>query len=245
MGALSLVRPTVQATPTSGMSDAAAPALTFAIADLHGRADLLEDALAAIEAYPAGAVGRTVVFLGDYIDRGPNSARVIARLKASPPAGWRWICLKGNHEAMMALVMRDPERMEVWIANGGEATILSYEGHRDAVAGDLAWMEALPLFHVDAHRVYVHGGVEPGVPLDRQGEDVLLWKRYPAEFAEGYGTRHVVHGHQPYTDGPLRHPGRTDLDTLAWLTGRLVVGVFDDALTGGPVDLIEVRRRPA
>ena len=74
---------------------------------------------------------------------------------------------------------------------------------------------------------------------------MLLWKRYPRDDAAGHGARHVVHGHDPDPEGPLRLAGRTALDTLAWRSGRLVVGVFDDARPGGPVDLVEVRRRPA
>jgi serine/threonine protein phosphatase 1 len=222
-----------------------APGLTFAIADLHGRFDLLQDALVEIERYPAGAVGRTVVFLGDYIDRGPQGAEVIERLVLGPPPGWRWICLKGNHEAMMAIALQNPDQIDWWIGNGGDATIRSYQPHRELMAAHLAWVQALPTLHVDAHRVFVHGGVDPAIPLDRQPDKTLLWKRYPRDAGEGHGDLHVVHGHDPNEDGPLRHPGRTDLDTLAWATGRLVVGVFDDARPGGPIDLIELRRRPA
>ena len=230
---------------TDGPPSQAPPGLTFAVADLHGRFDLLQDALVAIEDYPAGAVGRTVVFLGDYVDRGPQGADIVDRLLVGAPAGWRWICLKGNHEAMMALAMGNPDRLEWWISNGGDATIMSYQGRRDLIASHLAWIEALPCMHVDAHRVYVHGGVDPAMPLDAQPEKTLLWKRYPPGAKDGHGAFHVVHGHDPNQDGPLRLAGRTDLDTLAWATGRLVVGVFDDAQPGGPIDFIEVRRRPA
>lgn len=223
----------------------AAPGLTFAVADLHGRFDLLGDALDAIESYPSAAVGRTVVFLGDYVDRGPASAQVLERLRVGPPEGWRWVCLKGNHEAMMSLALRNPDRLDWWIGNGGDATISSYRDRREQIAADLAFVDALATTHVDDHRVFVHGGLEDGVPLDRQPEKTLLWKRYARDDETGYGTRHVVHGHDPNEDGPLRLAGRTDLDTLAWYTGRLAVGVFDDARPGGPIDLIELRRRPA
>lgn len=220
--------------------------LTFAIADLHGRFDLLEAALEDIAAYraPAGAP-RTVVFLGDYVDRGPESAAIVEHLMAGPPDGWRWICLKGNHEAMMVLALRNPDRLDWWIGNGGDATIASYRASREAIARHLPWIDALPTIHIDGHRIYVHAGVERAIPLAAQPDKTLLWKRYPPEAGEGHGDRHVVHGHDPNVDGPLRHPGRTDLDTLAWHTGRLVVGVFDDARPGGPIDLIDVRRRPA
>ncbi len=212
--------------------------LTFAIPDLHGRHDLLRAALAAIE---GRARSGTVVFLGDYVDRGPGAADILERLMAGPPAGWRWICLKGNHEAMMALALRNPERLDWWVDNGGDATLRSYEGRHGDMARHLPWIEGLPTIHVDAHRVFVHAGVEGAVPLDRQSDKTLLWKRYPGEATEGHGGRHVVHGHHPDPDGPLRLGGRTALDCLAWRTGRLAVGVFDDGEAGGPVEVLDVK----
>ena len=218
--------------------------LTFAIADLHGRHDLLEAALVAVETRTraAGRAG-TIVFLGDYVDRGPDSRAILDRLIAGPPEGWRWICLKGNHEVMMALALRNPERLDWWMDNGGDATVASYRDRRETIAAHLAWIEALPSMHVDQYRVYVHGGVDPAKPLSAQQDKVVLWKRYPRDAAEGHGALHVVHGHDPNADGPLLHAGRTDLDTHAWATGWLVVGVFDDRVAGGPVETIEVGSR--
>ncbi|MFG1479841.1 metallophosphoesterase [Xanthobacter sp. V4C-4] len=100
--------------------------LTFAIADLHGRADLLEAALAAIEARVASG---TVVFLGDDVDRGPKSKQVIARLVAGPSQGWEWVCLRGNHEEMMLRALTGCEAVfierKLWMSNGGDATLRS------------------------------------------------------------------------------------------------------------------------
>ena len=99
--------------------------------------------------------------------------------------------------------------------------------------------------HVDAHRLYVHAGVDPEVPLDLQSEATLLWKRYPKGFSGGFGELHVVHGHDNSPEGPLLYQGRTNLDTLAWRTGRLTIGVFDDDRPGGPVDFIVIKGAPA
>ena len=74
----------------------------------------------------------------------------------------------------------------------------------------------------------------PEMPLDRQSEATLLWKRYPKGFPGGFGNLHVVHGHDNFPDGPLLYDGRTNLDTLAWRTGRLTVGIFDDDIAGRP-----------
>jgi serine/threonine protein phosphatase 1 len=219
---------------------------TYAIADLHGRVDLLTAALGAIANYATGP--HTIICLGDYVDRGPHSRHIIEHLIAgSKVPGQALICLKGNHEAMMVQCCREPGKLSWWLGNGGGTTLMSYGQAPGEVAdpsvvpeGHLAWLTALPLMHVDAHRIYVHAGVDPLRPLETQGEDELLWRRYAPGDEVGHGTRHVVHGHDPFEAGPLRLAGRTDLDTLAWATGRLVVGVFDDAAPGGPVDLIEV-----
>lgn len=227
------------------MSSLTPDGLTFAVADLHGRADLLSDALAAIDTYaPDGA---TIVFLGDYVDRGRDGAKVLETLRRGPRPGWRWICLKGNHEAMMSLALRNPERLDWWLGNGGDATVASYRDHRDLVSTHLGWIEALPTLHVDPCRVFVHAGVERAVPLAAQQDKTLLWKRYPPGDPGGHraadGTeRHVVHGHDPDENGPLLLASRTALDTLAWRTGRLCVGVFDNQRSGGPVDKLTIRR---
>ena len=84
--------------------------------------------------------------------------------------------------------------------------------------------------HIDAHRIFVHAGVDRFKPLDQQDSQVLLWKLYDGNDEGGHDRRHVVHGHHQFEAGPIKHPGRTDLDTFAWYTGRLVVGVFDDEM---------------
>jgi serine/threonine protein phosphatase 1 len=219
--------------------------LTYVIPDIHGRYDLLDEALASIAARSGGEAG-VIVTIGDYVDKGPDSKAVVDRLLSGVDAGWSLIALKGNHDALMVEALRDPSKMAAWLAKGGDAALASYGGDPAAVPlSHIAWLDQLRLMHVDAHRLYVHAGVDPAIPLDRQSEATLLWNRYPKGFPDGYGELHVVHGHDNFPDGPLLYPGRTNLDTLAWRTGRLTVGVFDDRKRGGPVDLIEVRGPPA
>jgi Calcineurin-like phosphoesterase len=219
--------------------------LTYVIPDLHGRLDLLRDMLAKIEAHAAGQPG-TIVVLGDYVNKGPHSRQVVERMRAGLFGGWRFFPLKGNHDAMMVEALRDPSKMSGWIAKGGDATIRSYGGDPLAIPqADVAWLDRLPLIHLDAHRIYVHAGLEPGVPLEAQDEHTLLWKRYSKGDSAGFGGRHVVHGHNSNAEGPELFEGRTNLDTLAWRTGRLVTGVFHDDAPGGPVDFIVVRGPPA
>jgi serine/threonine protein phosphatase 1 len=188
----------------------------------------------------------TVIFTGDYIDRGPQSREIIERLIAGPSKGWKWICLLGNHEDMLIQASQNWFKIRQWLRNGGDATLRSYGSKTGSMLAfsivepaHVEWMKTLRLFHQDKHRVYVHAGVEEGVPLDQQSKHTLIWKRYRDGSAEGYDALHVVHGHDPSDDGPLLLPNRTDLDTGAYYTGRLVVGVFDDAIAGGPIDLME------
>lgn len=209
---------------------------TFAIADLHGRFDLMEKALARIE--ESYHTGGKVVFLGDYVDRGPASKQVLDRLIAGPPKGWKWVTLKGNHEDMMVGCCNGPD-LSWWLGNGGAQTLESYGG---AIPDEhLEWAKNLPMIHADKHRVFVHAGVEPSRPLDAQSEAVLLWMRYPQNADIPYPGLHIVHGHTPNKHGPELFPGRTNLDTGAVFYGRLVVAVFDDDKAGGPVSFIEIK----
>ncbi|HEY0235244.1 MAG TPA: metallophosphoesterase [Afipia sp.] len=219
--------------------------LTYVIADLHGRADLLDEALLRIAAHASARgmnSGGTIVTLGDYVSKGPDSRGVVERLSANPPGGFTLIALKGNHDAMMVGALRDGSGMPEWLGKGGATTLASYGGDISSVPpAHLAWLDARPLLHEDAHRLYVHAGVDPALPLYAQNERTLLWKRYPKAEEGGYGARHVVHGHDNQVDGPLLFAGHSNLDTAAWRTGRLVIGIFDDDTPGGPVDFITVQ----
>lgn len=220
---------------------------TYAIADLHGRHDLLLMAIERIE--QSSHSGGTVVFTGDYVDRGPASRQVIETLMAGPKApGWTWVCLRGNHEEIMQAGCMG--MMGWWLPNGGGATLVSYgaragQNTRDCIElvprEHLDWIGSLPVMHNDGKRLFVHAGVVSGVPLDQQDEQKNTWMLYPDGATDGYADLHVVHGHHQHEDGPLLFEGRTNLDTLAWWTGRLVVGVFDDDATGGPMATIEIK----
>jgi len=218
---------------------------TYVIPDIHGRYDLLCDGLAEIAARAAGKTS-VIVAIGDYVDKGPDSRAVIDRLLSGVGEGFSLVALKGNHDAMMVDALRDPAKMAAWIAKGGDAALASYGGDPTAVPQThIDWLDGLRLMHIDAHRLYVHAGVDPELPLDRQSEETLLWKRYPTGYAGGFGNLHVVHGHDNDPEGPLLYEGRTNLDTLAWRTGRLTIGIFDDHRPGGPVDFIVIKGAPA
>jgi serine/threonine protein phosphatase 1 len=212
-------------------------ARTYAIADLHGRYDLLIQALNNVFRREPG----NVVLLGDYIDRGPESRQIIAHLISlgeSPRPGWKVVCLKGNHEDMMVETITAPLDPSWWVGNGGGATLASYGG--SPPQSHIKWMAALPLYHADGKRIFVHAGVDETLPLSEQTEKALLWSRVAKKQDFSHPEGYVVHGHTPFEDGPVTLQGRINLDTGAVWTNRLVVAVFDDDVEGGPVELIEI-----
>lgn len=215
--------------------------LVYAVGDVHGRADLLARLLTQIQ---ADAIGETVatkrlVFLGDYVDRGAESAGVVEMLLTQIPVGFTADFLKGNHEGLLLDFLAEAWRLEHWRRNGGEATMLSYgvdiDTLHDLGGGSETWQQAFASALPDAHRrffetlklsqtygdyLFVHAGVMPGVPLDGQDEQDLIWIREPfLDWEEPFG-RVVVHGHTPVPMPEIRS-NRIDIDTGAVFTGRL------------------------
>ena len=219
---------------------------TYAVPDLHGRDDLLNAAIEKILDHSRGDDAKMIT-LGDYVDRGPDSRQVMERLVNWQSQMLPLVALKGNHEAMMWECCRNLSEIDWWLKNGGTQTLASYgQGAANSIdvsvipAGHLDWIARLPSMYVDKHRIFVHAGVDSYLSLDHQNDQILLWKRYPEGFKKGHGAHHVVHGHDPKIGGPNLTKGRTNLDTLAWKTGRLVVGVFDDGIPGGPIEILEL-----
>jgi len=231
---------------------------TYIIADLHGRFDLLEKALDRIEA--DSPEGGTVVFTGDYIDRGPQSKQILNKLIKGPVnPNWKWVNLMGNHERFMIDAYAGHGE-DFWILyNGGYATTRSY-GVRNSSENaafkyfpeeHIIWLMSLPLYYNDGKRMFVHAYVDPTIDIKFQNEDVLVWHLYePYTIDVGYWDNdlnkwlYVVHGHHQFEDGPLIFENRANFDTLAWYTGRLVVGVFDDDKEGGPIKTLEIKGAP-
>lgn len=230
------------------MADTQVPdgaARIYAIGDIHGRLDLLDRVIAAIErdVKEHGPAALTVT-LGDYVDRGPASCGVLERLCVNPfPTPY--VALKGNHETFLAAFLADPGLGPQWRDFGGLETLHSYgisverfmlSRNYDAAAQAL--QEALPASHTDfmqsmktshSHGKYFlcHAGVRPGVPLDRQDERDLLWIR--AEFLSSdvdFG-KIVVHGHTPVEEPEVKR-NRINIDTGAFATGRLTCVALEE-----------------
>ncbi|MCB8819920.1 metallophosphoesterase family protein [Microvirga rosea] len=215
--------------------------LTYAIGDIHGRHDLLEELLEKIRDH-AGDRAHRLVFLGDYIDRGPNSAGVIATvrgLQRDDPD--RVVCLTGNHEAMLLTAVRHPSSLTHWLINGGSTTLGSYGilDPREFPAEVIAWLKTLPTFFEDEWRYFVHAGLRPGRDLRHQTDVDRIWIREPFLDTDYDFGKHVVHGHTPLQPAtPESLPYRTNLDTGAVFGGALTAGVFEDG-KGPPVEFLQ------
>lgn len=233
--------------PLSSSSDLDHPALPdgqllYAVGDIHGRRDLMRSLLQLIEEdahVRSRAARRTLVFLGDYLDRGPDSRGVVADLLAHPLQGFDTHFLKGNHEAILLDFLADPFRLDHWLMNGGRATMDSYgvdtRALAEAGARPETWRQAFAAVLPEAHLrflrtlklsvtfgdyLFVHAGVRPGVPLAAQSEDDLVWIRRPFLDHTGSFGKVVVHGHTPEAL-PVIRPNRIGIDTGAVFSDRL------------------------
>ena len=232
-----------------------ADVLTYAIGDLHGCIEPLRATMDAIARHARGRVHQ-LVFLGDYIDRGPDS-RALVEFLMTPRNEGRVVCLMGNHEQMLLRVVHQhsAEAGVLWMSTGGRETLRSYGLAADDLESahaipkrHLDWMARRPSVYATGDRVYVHAGIEPSKALHKQGRREFLWIRErfltadPDLFVE---RRHIVHGHTPVWAGkpqmaaPELLSHRTNLDTGAYTTATLVVAVFVHG-SGGPVDLLSV-----
>lgn len=231
----------------------------FVIADLHGRYDLLDEARMRIkqETYNLAENDFKVIALGDYIDRGPQSKQVIESLMETQRLFPYMICLQGNHEAMAIESITHNLHPDWWVGNGGDATFKSYGWGGEPYTqlmydtfpkSHLEWLKSLPLFYETEKQIFVHAGMPQwGMNVPPKNPDniqKMQWMLYGKNDSGGWKGKHVVHGHHQFADGPHqwlndKTGGRTDLDTWAYKTGRLVIGVFDD--TQGPAkEFIEI-----
>lgn len=227
----------------------------YAIGDIHGRSDLLADLLRKITADTVGYKGRvTLVCIGDYIDRGPDSRGVVEMLLKAVPAGWQKVFIRGNHEQAMIDFMKNPKRRTEWLAWGGLQALESYavrpygaKGPRDpeTLAEELEYALVENPGHKDfvlntrlsftlGDYAFVHAGVRAGVPLEKQMLTDLLFIR-----DDFFGRPHrlpqrIVFGHTILPE-PLVEDDRIGLDTGAFQTGILTAA----RLEGDRVDLIQ------
>ncbi len=240
----------------------------YAVGDIHGYPDQLDRALALIDA--DGGAGVPAVFVGDYVDRGPDSRGVIDRLMTGQAQGLPWHCLKGNHDRLFQSFLEAGEDTDEAMPSGlswmnarlgGVETLASYgvtgspvfrttragiekmtnfvmndapmgpralcAAARRAVPDDhLAFLKALSLSHRHGDLFFCHAGIRPGVPLDAQTEDDLVWIR--REFHDDprdHGPL-IIHGHTP-VKWPTHFGNRVDIDSGAGHGNALVPVVIE------------------
>lgn len=214
---------------------------TYAIGDVHGMVFMLRRLISRCLQDGRGDA-RKFVLLGDYVDRGPNSKEAVQQilhLQKTRPA--EFICLRGNHEALVLEAIEGGSAERNWLRNGGTATLRSYgvERARDLPADHLEWFRNLPTSHDDGLRLFVHAGIDPDRPLDQQDEHDLLWSRSRFLNDERDHGRLIVHGHTPMWHGfPDLRMNRVNIDTGAAYGGPLTAAVFIDPYAS-PIDFIQ------
>lgn len=237
-----------------GQASAPAGMLLFAIGDVHGRLDLLQrmhDRIAA-EIEARKPADWRLIHLGDYIDRGPDSKGVISRLAAMQAHDPRVIALAGNHDVCFVDFLQDPEQSGMFKNYGGIDTARSYGV--DFPPDDIGFrenharlVEAMPREHVEfllslrysvafGDFFFCHAGIRPGVPLDDQSLDDLIWIRNDFLGSRMPHPKVVVHGHTP-VPVPELFANRVNLDTGAFKTGILSAAVIE----GRDVRVFDVR----
>jgi serine/threonine protein phosphatase 1 len=244
---VALSRLTRLKTKTEERSASLPPGLRiYAVGDIHGRLDLLDKLSQQIRADLDSAPTEVVtIFLGDYVDRGPDSAGVLERLsRADFPTPIR--ALRGNHEEVVRQFFEDEDVLERWRRFGGlemlhsyrvdvtEATRgAGYERAQKSLAARMPPEHRMFLEQTDLSASYgdyffCHAGVRPGVPLERQTAEDLLWIREEFLQFKGSWSKTVVHGHTPVRI-PEVLPNRINVDTGAFATSALTALVLEGA----------------
>lgn len=240
----------------------------YAIGDVHGCADLLRGMLDTIEERAASEQREggspIVVFLGDYVDRGPDSAKVLDLLIGGRPANCERRYLRGNHEQAMVSFMDNPIANKRWVLHGGAETMMSYgvappslarASDEDWALAAAALKDKVPPAHLQflagleryiefGGYAFVHAGVDAGVALADQPDEVLYWTRTQFIGDKRRFSHVVVHGHTP-ADRPYRDKRRIGVDTGAYASGALTAARFEgDEVTFFSVTAARRHERP-
>lgn len=236
----------------------------YAVGDIHGRADLLGLMLDELEKRASSdqrAGGQPIViFLGDYVDRGPDSSKVLELLLAGRPAGFERRFLRGNHEQVMQAFMDNPVQNRAWVLHGGAETMQAYgvRSPSPMATRDEEWRAAaealryaVPQTHIDflsgleryialGDYAFVHAGVDAARALEKQTDADLYWARVRFLNSRRAFSHRVVHGHTP-VDQPFADARRIAVDTGAYASGELTAARFE----GEDVSFISVSLQSA
>jgi len=219
----------------------------YCIGDVHGRDDLLQDLHGQILEHAGNYSGqKTIIYLGDYIDRGEQSRQVIELLISQPLPGFERIYLRGNHEQTLLDFLIQSEVGPSWFQYGGLQTLVSYgvryskiptgKGDLQALQEDLrecipakhlAFLEKTRISYSAGSYFFVHAGVNPRITLEQQVPEDLLWIRGAFVEYEKPFEKIIVHGHT-ITEEPDFQDNRIGVDTGAYLSGKLSCLVLED-----------------
>ncbi len=223
--------------------------VVYAIGDIHGELELLDKlhAMVDADARSRDARRKVIVYLGDYIDRGPDPAGIVGRLTAESPPGFERVFLMGNHEDFLLQFLALADNLPGWLLNGGLQTLESYgvglrradgwmkdpRALRDEFDSKLPdrhrqFFESLSLCHIEGDYLFVHAGIRPGRALNDQKRTDMLWIRGEFLNSDADFGHVVVHGHTPRDHVEIR-PNRIGIDTGAVYGGQLTALVLEGA----------------
>jgi serine/threonine protein phosphatase 1 len=221
-------------------------ACVYAIGDIHGRDDLLEQLLGTIMDRAARTnQANHLVFLGDYVDRGLQSRQVLDRLIDLELPGWKITYLRGNHDQAILDFLDDPGFYRSWRVFGAAETLLSYgvtppkfeddqafakardEFRARCPARHLDFLQGLPYAHEIGDYFFVHAGVRPGIALAQQTAQDMMWIREEFIMSQRAFGKVIVHGHTP-TERPVKRANRIGVDTGAYATNVLTAAILHD-----------------
>ena len=217
----------------------------YAIGDVHGRLDLLQEMHRRIQAEndKTPPFDWVIVHLGDYVDRGPDSKGVLDLLVSAQKKTHRMLAIAGNHDIGFLEFLATGAPNGIFAYNGGRQTALSYgvsidfSDLRSIAVGREALLRAIPSTHVEFLRglklsmvfgdfFFCHAGIRPGIDLDKQDSEDLVWIRQQFLDEPRLYSKVIIHGHTPVTDVEIR-PNRINLDTGAVFSGRLSALAID------------------
>lgn len=215
----------------------------YAFPDIHGCMDLLQKALDYV--YSKDPNGGKIIFLGDYIDRGPSNKEVLHTVM-NPPQNWEFVCLMGNHEQMFLdcfdaedfRYCYDPNVVKEYLGEDG-FTLANIKANfpKDI----LEWMRNLKIFHFEDMNVFAHAFYDPDKRPEDQNSQVCIWDRMSDKEAYFSDKLFLTHGHTPRAHGPVSAPNRINLDCGIYHNGKYAIAEYMKNVKG-PVDLQVFKR---